>query len=175
MNNSTYKLIEKCLKFSISKDETGFILNGVYYDDSTLDAVSTDGYILTKSRLMYMPELANLIVNYTDMTIIRRDYLKWQSVIPNKFEHNVVVNFPKNDSVIKGKNQREYGAFILNDSRLVISSNVPENALVKLNPHFLKPLQGYTLEVGLNGPLNPIRVSLDGTEDNIYIIMPMKM
>ena len=161
MNNSTYKLIEKCLKFSISKDETRPSLNGVYYDDSTLDAVSSDGYILTKGRLMYMPELSGLIVDYKNMTIIRRDYLNWKPIIPNKFEHNVVVNFPKNDSVIKGKNQKEYGAFILNDGRLVISSNVPENTLVKLNPHFLKPLQGYTLEVGLNDPLNPIRVSLD--------------
>ena len=51
MSNKTYDLIEKCLKFSISKDETRRHLNGVYYDSSTLNAVSTDEYILTKSRL----------------------------------------------------------------------------------------------------------------------------
>ena len=175
MSNETYDLVEKCLKFSISKDETRVYLNGVYYDSSTLNAVSTDGYILTKSSFMYMPELSDLIVNYKDMTIIRMDYVEWESVIPKNFEHNITVKFPKNDTVIKGRDQNEYGAFILNDGRLVISSNTPENAIVKLNPHFLKPLQGYTLEVGLNGPSNPIRVSLDGTDSNIYFIMPIKM
>ena len=175
MSNKTYNLIKKCLKFSISKDETRLCLNGAYYDNSTLNVVSTDGYILTKSSLMYIPELSGLIVDYKNMTIIRMDYVKWESVIPKKFEHNITVKFPKNDTVIKGRDQNEYGAFILNDGRLVISSNTPENAIVKLNPHFLKPLQGYTLEVGLNNSMNPIRVSLDGTEDNIYIIMPIKM
>ena len=80
MSNETYDLVEKCLKFSISKGETRVCLNGVYYDSSTLNAVSTDGYILTKSSFMYMPELSGLIVNYKDMTIIRREYLNWRPV-----------------------------------------------------------------------------------------------
>ena len=167
-----YDLVMKCLKFSISKDETRLHLNGVYYNSKDLEAVSTDGYILTASKILYKPEFKDLIVDFNNMTTIDREYLKYQAVIPKKFNTEFEIYIPK-DAVIKGKNQRDYHAYITKEAELIISRETPKEFLVKLNTHFLKPLQGYKLKVGINGELNPIKFELI-EDDSYYIVMPMK-
>lgn len=165
-------LVLKCLKFSISKDETKLYMNGVYYNPKDQEAVSTDGYILTVSKMLYKPEFKDLIVDFNNMTIIEMEYLKYQAVIPKKFNTEFEIYIPK-DSIIKGKNQKEYNAYITKEAEVIISRETPKEFLVKINPHFLKPLQGYNLKVGINGELNPIKFELI-EDDSYYVVMPLR-
>lgn len=168
-----HNVVKKCLKFSISKDETRVHLNGVYFNSEEKEAVSTDGYILTVSKTLYENSFADYIVDFENMTVINREYLNYKPVIPNKFEHNLDISIPKQDPIIKGKNQREYRLYILKDGKIEISKEPSQDYLVALNPHFFKPLQGCTVKVGINGQLNPIKVELI-ENDSYYIIMPLR-
>jgi hypothetical protein len=169
-----YETLQKLLKFSISKDETRPYLNGVYFDSKLEQAVSTDGYIMTVSKRLYVPEFADKIINFNDMNVCDREFLKYSSILPRKFEGEFMVTIPKADPIIKGKNERQYGFFLKKDQTWEIAINPPQDIICKLNPHFLKPLQGLTIKVKYNGELNPVVFELV-EDDTIYVVMPIKV
>jgi DNA polymerase III sliding clamp (beta) subunit (PCNA family) len=171
MNSKLVKLINDCLKFSISKDETRPNLNGVYFDSKGENAVSTDGYIMTCSKHKYDAELADKIVNFKDMSIVKREFLKYDAIIPKKFKNKATVIITKGLYV---KQKRvEIKAYFTLENGFILSSTPLENYEFAINPEFLKPLIGNTLDLEYNGALAPIRFTLVD-QDSYYIIMPMK-
>jgi hypothetical protein len=172
MNSKLLKLVNDSLKFSISKDETRRQLMGVYFDSKEGNAVSTNGYIMTYSKHKYDAELADKIIDFTDMSVIKREFLKYSAVIPKSFKNKTTVIITKN-LYLKQKGVQIKAYFTL-DNGFVLSSTPLENYEFVINPEFLKPLIGYTLELEYNGKLEPIRVTLI-EQDSYYIIMPLKV
>ncbi len=166
------KLVNDSLKFSISKDETRLNLNGVYYDPKLEQAVSTNGFIMTYSKQKYIPELADKIVDFKDMSIISRDFLKYSAVIPVKFKESEIVNISK--ALIVKQKRPIMKAFYVKGKGFILSEIALDSYEFAINPEFLKPLVGYTLEFEWNNDLAPIRVTLL-ENDSYYNIMPMKV
>ena len=167
------KLIDNCLKFSISKDETRYYLQGVYFDPKLKNAVSTDGYIMTYSQEKYDEELSDKIIDFNNMQVIKKEYLKYSSVIPKKFDNSEYVKIDKNEAI---KNQRhvKIKAFYVKNKGFIFAESINEEYEFAINPYFLKPLIGYTLTMEYSGKYNPIRFTLkDG--DSYYIIMPIRV
>ena len=166
-----FKLIDKCLRATISTDETRPYLNGVYFDSKDQRAVSTNGFAMTISESMYDGELADKIVNFKEMRVIQREYLKYQSVIPAKTDHTAVVTIGKNVDI--KQRRAEYKAYFV-AGEFIISNKVIEGYMFALDPKYLKPLIGYTLEVKFDGELQPIMFTLK-EGDSYYIVMPMEL
>ena len=172
MNNKLVKLINDSLKFSVSKDETRRHLNGVYFDPKGENAVSTNGFIMTYSKYKYDAELADKIIDFTDMSVIKRDFLKYDAVIPKNFKSKAVVQITK-ELYVKQK-RVSIKAYYTLENGFVLSSTPLENYEFAINPEFLKPLIGNTLELEYNGKLEPIRFTLVD-QDSYYIVMPIKV
>jgi hypothetical protein len=171
MNNKLVKLIDDCLKFSISKDETRINMHGVYFDSKGENAVSINGFIMTYSKYKYDAELADKIVDFKYMRLIKRDFLKYDAVIPKIFKSKSTVQITKGLYV---KQKRvEIKAYFTLDNGFVLSSTPLENYEFVINPEFLKPLLGNTLELEYNGKLEAIRFTLVD-QDSYYIVMPIK-
>lgn len=166
-----FKLIDKCLRATISTDETRVNLQGVYFDSKDQRAVSTNGCAMTISESMYDAELADKIVNFKEMRVVQQEYVKYQSVIPTKTKHTAVVTIGKNVDI---KQRRvEYKAYFV-AGEFIISNKVVDGYMFALDPKYLKPLIGYTLEVKFDGELQPIMFTLK-EDDSYYIVMPMKV
>lgn len=168
---NTLKVINDCLKFSISKDETRIYLNGVYYDPKLEQAVSTDGHIMTYSKQKYVAEFADKIVDFKDMSIIKREFLKYSGVIPKKFKEKETVNISKH--LYLKQRYCKIKAFFVKGVGFTLSETALDNYEFAINPEFLKPILGNTLEVEYNGPLEPIRFTIK-EDDTYYIVMPIK-
>lgn len=166
-----YKLIEACLKATISKDETRLNLNGVYFDPKTQRAVSTNGFVMTYSNRMYNADFADKIVDFKNMTTINKEFLKYDAVIPTKFEHSEVTLISNNVNI---KQKRvEFKAYFVKGKGFTIAKDFDGEFDFCLEPKYLKPLIGYQLEVKYNGPLQPVQFTLE-EDDSYYIVMPMK-
>ena len=166
-----YKLIEACLKATISKDETRLNLCGVYFDPKTQRAVSTTGYCMTYSNRMYNADFADKIVDFKNMTTINKEFLNYVQVIPKKFEHSEVTLIENNVNI---KQKRvEFKAYFIKGKGFTIAKDFDGEFDFCIDPKFLKPLIGYTLKVEYNGKLQPVRFTLE-EDDSYYIVMPMK-
>lgn len=170
--SKTLKLINDCLKFSISKDETRLQLNGIYYDPKLEQAVSTNGYVMTYSKHKYIPEFADKIVDFKDMSIISGEFLKYSSVIPVKFKESEIASIPK--TLIVKQKRPTVKAFYVKGKGFILSEIALDSYEFAINPEFLKPLVGHHLEFEWNNDLAPIRVTIQ-ENDTYYIIMPMKV
>lgn len=172
MDRKTEKLITDCLKFSISKDETRPNLNGVYFDPKAENAVSTNGYIMTYSRHKYDDALKDRIIDFKDMRVIKREFLKYEAAIPKVFAKSELVNIRK-DLVVKQR-RVTVKAYYVSGKGFVLSETELEEYEFAINPEFLKPLVGYALVMEYSRPLQPIRFTLVD-QDSYYIVMPMKV
>jgi len=172
MNSKNVKLINDCLKFSVSKDETRLNLNGIYFDPKGKKAVSTNGYIMTYSSYKYNAAFANKIVDFKNMSVIEREFLKYSAVIPNKFKEKVAVNITK-DLIVKQKRPIIKAYYVKNEG-FKLSDTPLDTFEFVINPEFLKPLVGNVLEMEYNSELNPIRFTLC-SQDSYYIVMPIRV
>ena len=173
MNKSQSKLVSDCLKFSVSKDETRLHLNGVYFDPKSEMAVSTDGFIMTYSRSSYVQEFADMIVDFKSMNTIRREFLKYDAVIPKSFKHVETVKIDKSLGV-KSQRRVTIKAFFIKDQGFILAKNYSGEYEFAINPEFLKPLLGHTLEVSYNEKLSVVHFTLV-ENDSYYLIMPIKV
>lgn len=172
MNSKMLKLIDNCLKFSVSTDETRIFLQGVYFNPKLGEAVSTDGYILTYSKAKYVEEFADKIIDFKNMNVINKEYLKYSSVIPKNFKNKETVRIEKNEVITKRQKRCKIKAFYIKNKGFVFAESVNEEYAFAINPYFLKPLVGYTLTVEYNSKLNPLRFTLKD-DDSYYIVMPI--
>lgn len=169
--SNLFKLIETCLKATISKDETRLNLNGVYFDPSKQQAVSTNGYAMTFSKRFYDNDFANKIVDFKNMTTIKKEFLKYAAVIPKKFNNTEMVMLGKNLDI---KQKRpEFKAYFVKGKGFTIEKDFNGEFDFVLDPKYLKPLIGNNLEVKYNGPLQPVQFTLL-EDDSYYIVMPMR-
>ena len=166
-----YKLFKKCLESTISKDEIRLNLNGVYFDPKEQQAVSTNGYAMTISKSLYEADFADKIVNFKNMSTIKREFLRYSSVIPKKSQHSEYVRIGENVNV--KQKRAELKAYFIKDVGFEIAKDYTGEYEFAIDPKFLKPLIGYTLKVEYNGKLQPIMFTLE-EDDSYYIVMPMK-
>jgi DNA polymerase III sliding clamp (beta) subunit (PCNA family) len=161
--------IKKCLDFSISDDENRPNLNGVFYDSSTGQAVSTNGHTLTATKLYYCSELADKIIG--DNRLIKSKYPRWQYVIPHKLPNSIRITILK-DMVRKGKSQKDRVVYF---DGADFHFEKPLQYKFAIDSAFLKPLIGcenITLCYS-DSDLSPIKFQLSTGDDNIFIIMPL--
>lgn len=168
----TSKLIDDCLKFSVSKDETRLMLNGIYYDPKLGNAVSSDGYVMTYSKSKFVEEFSDKIIDFKNMEVIRKEFLKYSSVIPKTFTNTDTVRILKCHTIYQRRVLIK--AYFIKNKGFILSETVIENHEFVIDPKFLKPLVGHTLVVDYNNSLQPIRFTLK-EDDSYFIVMPMKV
>ncbi len=193
-----FDLVSACRKHSMSKDETRSYLMGVYFDKEEKVCVSTNGHILTKSKILYCDELAGLIV-MPDYTVNKREFPKWQGVIPSKCDFEAVFSIEAKH-ILKGKIPQDRTVYFKGRdvSQGEISLERTMDFDFALDSEFLKPLVGHALKFGWNQSctkqynrsgeriddkfcpsLSPVIVRLghefgENYNEEIYIIMPIK-
>lgn len=172
MNTKTLKLIDDCLKFSVSKDETRLNMNGIYYDPKLKNAVSTNGYIMTYSKSKYVEEFSDKIIDFKNMSVIKREFLAYQSVIPKTFLNHDTVSIGSHHTL--SQRYTKVKAYFIFNKGFVLSETVIDDHEFVIDPKFLKPLVGHTLVVSYIDNLKPIRFTLV-ENDSYFIIMPMKV
>jgi DNA polymerase III sliding clamp (beta) subunit (PCNA family) len=161
--------IKKCLDFSISDDETRLSITGVFYDPETCQAVSTNGHVLTATKLYYCAELANMIIG--DNRFIPLEFPRWQMIVPTKKLNSVKVNIYK-DLIRKGKLPKDRVLYF--DGTCFHIEKI-EGYKFAVDSSLLKPLIGcenITLCYSDNN-LGPIKFQLSTGDDNVYIVIPL--
>jgi hypothetical protein len=148
-------------------------MNGVFFDPYFENAVSTNGYIMTYSKSKFIQEFADKIVDFKDMSIIDREFLTYDTVIPKKFQHKVTVNIGKH-LLIKKQRRVVLKAFFIKDIGFMILETPPDKFEFAVNPEFLRPLIGHVLELEYNDSLVQIRFTLK-EDDSYYVVMPIKV
>ena len=183
------KLTLKCLKASISKDETRLMLTGVYHHPTLNQAVSTDGHRITFASIYFDDRLKGLIIGQDFTTVKRSDYLK-VDILSNdrlKTKNSMIFKIDKSHADTSDKltksGQGGDRAFFLNDGTIYkgneILEELADKVLFVLNPYYLAPLVGYDYIVDYSGHLNPVRFNLGGkniglVNEQTYVVMPLK-
>ena len=180
------KLTLKCLKASISKDETRLMLTGVYHHPTLNQAVSTDGHRITFASIYFDDRLKGLIIGQDFTTVKRSDYLK-VDIFSNdhlKTKNSMIFKIDKSHADTSDKAGKEMSkAFFLNDGTIYKGADILEaladKVLFVLNPYYLAPLVGYDYIVDHSGQLNPVRFNLGGknvglVNEQTYVVMPLK-
>ena len=179
----------KCLKASISKDETRLMLTGVYHHPTLGQAVSTDGHRITFASIYFDDRLKGLIMGQDFTTVSKSDYVKVDmfSNAQLKTKNSMVFKIDKSHVDTSNKlfksGQGEDKAFFLNNGTIYkgveILTGLADKVLFVLNPYYLAPLVGYDYIVDYSGHLNPVRFNLGGKDlglvnEQTYVVMPMK-
>jgi len=126
------KLVKKCLTDSTSTDIFRPNIMGVYFDPKLNQAVSTNGISMTYSKALYESEFADKIVDFKDMKVIKKEYLKYSTVIPKKFDNSVTVSIGKHLKVTQKKQQLKH--FLLNQMGLFYLKLLQLNMTLYLIP-----------------------------------------
>lgn len=72
----------------LPKDEIPFNCQGIHYCKETQLVVAADGQKLITSKLLWENELEGLTIQPDTMEVLRRDYPKWQTIVPVKEYYN---------------------------------------------------------------------------------------
>jgi len=166
------ELVLKCRKFAISKDKTRPYLQGVYFDKDEKRSVTTNGYVMSVSKILYQEELGGLLLD-SDFTVFKREFPKWQSVIPSKFNDECFYEIEER-FFIKSKKPEDRKVFFYKDGTLSLEEK--EGYLFALDSFYLEPLKGLKLYFKSNNALSPVTVQLsEDYREEIFIIMPIKV
>ena len=187
------KIKTDALMYSISKDETRLMLNGVCHENKKEALVSTDGHRLTCLRSRYESELGGKIINPKTFELIPRDYPNVSAVIPNplKLKH-FWVTFEKHHFA-RPINHKPVKVFIGLDNDAPREGGFPMASVsfednfqksVCVNAENLKPLagKGRPFLMAYNGELAPMLfalapsdcIEIDKAFFDFYLVMPMK-
>jgi hypothetical protein len=159
----------KALKACIGKDISRSQLMGVHHLESHKMAVSTNGHCLAACASLYDDALKG--------KTIREDFRSQSVPFPD-----VVQVFPKQESpthsaVIEIKKQhvvtgKEPTSIYLYDDG-ALSFDKRDDAAVRLDSAFLKPLIGYALKFEWSTNMDPIKIALHEGDGSFLLIMPI--
>ena len=170
--NSVFDLAMKCRNFAIAKDETRPHLMGVYHDAQEKRSLSTNGYVLAISKILFQEELQGLIID-KNMLVVKREFPKWKKVEPVNFKGSIVFNLPEK-LLLKGKTDLERAVYFHDNGQVLFEKK--ENFIFALDGANLKPIIGNALRFKWNSDLSPVLVELsEDYPEEKFIIMPVKV
>jgi DNA polymerase III sliding clamp (beta) subunit (PCNA family) len=170
--NSVFDLAMKCRNFAIAKDKTRPYLMGVYHDAEAKRSVTTNGHVLALSKILFQEELQGLIID-KDMLVVKREFPKWQNVLPIKFSGEAAFMLPEK-LMLKGKSSLERSVYFHSDGQVLFEKK--ENFVFALDSANLKPIIGCALRFKWNNELSPVLVELsEDYPEEKFIIMPVKV
>ena len=126
------EIMLKVRNHAISDDEIRPQLMGVYFDESGV-SISTNGHILSHSKILFQEELKGMIIN-ENFEVVKREFPRWQPVIPTKFEKSATVVLKKN-MLKKGKRHPENSIYFDGEK---FKLDQPENFEFCINSQLLK-------------------------------------
>lgn len=177
----------KLLLNSVSKDETRPQLNGIFYCEK-YGAVTCNGHTLFFDKTIQVPELYGKILNPTNYQLINREYVKFETFIPNvadmdkmtlilpKFKKQAGI-LPQSYHVYKHKETNEIKGIQVNGDHLELDDY---NYLFTFNLNLILPLSGLTISVRYTESQKPLSFNVDYRQDDDettnrgLIVMPLK-
>jgi DNA polymerase III sliding clamp (beta) subunit (PCNA family) len=169
----------KTVQSHVSKDETRYHLNGVFFDKGS--AIATDGHRLIKCNVGLDADLHSLneqhkghIFNVKSGLRVDGKYPNYEALIPKEqVNRQFTLDFPIWLKDIKQRKSNVSPIFI---SSLGFQSYKPtDETLVwaAFNPHYLAPYAGQTMTVQLQDKMSPMMLKSKDC-DWLAVVMPMR-
>lgn len=166
------ELILEVRNFCISKDKTKPYLNGVYFDETGV-SISTNGYVLSHSRMLFEEKLKDLIIG-ENFTVIERGSPNWKIVIPSKFTNKVNAIKLNKNLLKKSKKQLERAIYFDGEN---FKFDKPEKFEFAIDSKLLTPLlkDETVINIEWNNALQAIKIVFsDSMPDEFMIVMPIR-
>jgi hypothetical protein len=177
-NKEFLSLARKCLKFSISKDQTRPSLMGVCHAPDIKALTSTNGHVLTALPALFENDLEGKIID-SDFRLIERDFPRLNGIFPDISKAKITGEISISKSIAL-KNKKPIFAYLnknKENNTYFFTHDSTVNTLIAINSYYLKPLEGFTFDFYFFDEHRPLVFSLSRLTEfrnNIYLIMPVK-
>jgi len=177
LTSKIVKKLDKCLKFSISKDETRRNIMGVNHNSELRARVSCNGHVLTAIFMNYSDELKDLTIDISNGTLIDREFPRVSKVFhPDSYEKMKMRTFTITKDMIKKNASPESGTLRFYKSGPSFDIIDGETPLFGLQSKFLEPLaDGSTYEVYYKNEYSPVIFRIVTGYLHYMVIMPFKL